>query len=314
MKKRTKRLLTAAAIVAGLTLTAAIAIPLRTHGTSGAALAGTGSMTAGKKPQNALSDGDTLTVMTLNVAHGRQRGFHQALQKRATIESHLDEIADVLTREAPDVVALQEADGPSGWSGGFNHVEHLADRAGFGNHCRGEHVKGLKLSYGTALLSRLPLADSRSVTFAPSPPTFSKGFVVASVARPGKPDRHIDVVSVHLDFARKGVRSKQIRRMIEELSGRENPLIVMGDFNCQWEGKDESLRALAEELDLVAYEPAADGMVTFPKTGKRLDWILASPQLEFVEYRTITDEISDHYGVVAVLQMADGQPAGREGP
>ena len=316
MKKRTRRLLTAAAIVAGLALLGAVAIPLWTHGDSGAALASCESenvSTEASKVPPAHNDG-TLTVMTLNVAHGRKRGFHQALKKRATIESNLDDIADVLKREGPDVVALQEADGPSGWSGGFNHVEYLAVGGGLEHFCRGEHVKGMKLSYGTALLSRLPLEESRSVTFAPSPPTFSKGFVVATVAWPGRPDSQVDVVSVHLDFARKSVRGKQIQKLIDELSARENPLIVMGDFNCQWDGKDKSLRTLAEGLDLVAPEPAAGDMATFPKTGKRLDWILASPELEFVEYRTVTDVLSDHYGVVAVLRTADGRATGKEEP
>ena len=34
----------------------------------------------------------SLRVMTLNMAHGRKDGWHQALQKRATIESNLDAV------------------------------------------------------------------------------------------------------------------------------------------------------------------------------------------------------------------------------
>jgi len=202
-------------------------------------------------------------------------------------------------------VALQEADGPSIWSGRFDHVEHLAGNAGFSHHCRGEHVKGMKLSYGTALLSRLALDDCRSVTFAPSPPTLSKGFVVGTIQWPGRPGLQVDCVSVHLDFSRKSVRRKQVRKMITELAERENPLIIMGDFNCEWTGKDRSLRTLAKELDLVAYKPTAEDMPTFPKLKKRLDWLLVSPELEFVEYRTVPDAVSDHRGVVAVLRIAD---------
>lgn len=246
-----------------------------------------------------------LKVMTLNVAHGRKDGWHQALRKRSTIEANLDEIVKVLVREEPDMVTLQEADGPSFWSGNFDHVEHLARGGRFSHHCRGEHVQGMKLSYGTALLSRLPLNDCRSITFAPSPPTFSKGFVVGTIQWPGRTGLEVDVVSVHLDFSRKLVREKQVRRMIAELSERDNPLIIMGDFNCEWTGKDRSLRTLAEKLDLAAYQPTADDMPTFPKSKKRLDWVLVSPELEFVKYKTIPDTLSDHHGVIAVLKVAD---------
>lgn len=37
----------------------------------------------------------------------------------------------VITRENPHVVALQEADGPSFWSGKFNHVDYLARTGGY---------------------------------------------------------------------------------------------------------------------------------------------------------------------------------------
>ena len=56
---------------------------------------------------------DVLKVMTLNLAHGRKDRWHQMLLKRRQIEEHLDHIAEVICREKPDVIALQEADGPS---------------------------------------------------------------------------------------------------------------------------------------------------------------------------------------------------------
>ena len=285
---------------------AAVAVPFWTRGRAATTLIATANGSAPTRAAEPAPKGNpTLKVMTLNVAHGRRKSLHQALQKRAKIEANLDAIAKVLKREGPHVVALQEADGPSIWSGRFDHVEYLAGNAGFSHHCRGEHVKGMKLSYGTALLSRLELKDCRSVTFAPSPPTLSKGFVVGTIQWPGRPGLQVDCVSVHLDFSRKSVRRKQVRKMITELAERENPLIIMGDFNCEWTGRDRSLRTLAKELDVVAYKPTAEDMPTFPKLKKRLDWLLVSPELEFVEYKTVPDAVSDHRGVVAVLRIVD---------
>ena len=85
---------------------------------------------------------DTLTVMTLNLAHGRSTGFHQLLTSNRRLRDNLEAVAAVMNREGPDVVAVQEADGPSVWSGRFDHVEYVADAAGYPVHLRGDHVLG----------------------------------------------------------------------------------------------------------------------------------------------------------------------------
>jgi len=245
----------------------------------------------------------TIKVMTLNLAHGRAEGFHQTFQKRTTIESHLDRAAEVIRREGPDIVALQEADGPSVWSGNFNHVEHLALAAGYSHHFRGEHVRGLGLSYGTALLSRWPARDAVSFTFPANPPTPSKGFVVARFTWPGRAEFEFDVVSVHLDFARESVRLRQIDTLAGELAKRARPRVVLGDFNNDWSDPAGPVRTLADRLGLQVYRAEAEDLGTYPSSGRRLDWILLSPPLEFVEYRALPDAVSDHRGVVAVLRI-----------
>lgn len=251
----------------------------------------------------------TLKVISLNIAHGRKDGRHQALQKRKSIRSNLDVVAEVFRREQADVVALQEADGPSLWSGRFNHVRYLAEGATFPHFVHGEHVKvkKAKLSYGTALLSQLPLEDSYSLTFDPAPPTFRKGFVAGTISWPSRPESRVQIASVHLDFARPGVRREQVEQIVAKLAGYEHPLILMGDFNCQWNGDTGPLGTLADRLDLVPYRPTAKRMNTFPKLRRRLDWILVSSELKFVSYRNLPDRLSDHRAVMAELELADGR-------
>jgi endonuclease/exonuclease/phosphatase family metal-dependent hydrolase len=244
----------------------------------------------------------SLKVMTLNVAHGRGDGPNQVLRKGKTIRMNLDEIAAVLRREGPDVAAIQEADGPSVWSGKLNQVSYLAEKAGFAYSVQAEHVKGLKISYGTGLLSNLALQDPLSVTFDASPPTFSKGFTVATVDWPGEPNVDVDVISVHLDFSRKSVRERQVEDMIERLSSRGRPLIVMGDFNCEWKSKESAVRALAERLNLKAYRSTSPQMDTFGLLRMRMDWVLISVDLEFVTYQVLPDVISDHYAVLCEVR------------
>jgi len=254
-----------------------------------------------REPRSA--DAATLRVMTLNVAHGRKNGPNQLFQRGKRIRRNLDAVAAVLRRERPHVVGLQEADGPSIWSGGLNHVEHLARAAGLPHWTRGEHVKGMKLSYGTALLSSLPLGDAASVRFTHSGLAPPKGFVVCSTHWPGSQAKEIDVASVHLDFLRSSVRRKQATELADTLSSRKRPLIVMGDFNCEWGSEDSPLRIIAKRLSLKPYRPEAPDMATFPRSKKRLDWILISADLKFVTYAPLTDVVSDHRPVLAETAM-----------
>jgi endonuclease/exonuclease/phosphatase family metal-dependent hydrolase len=242
--------------------------------------------------------------MTLNVAHGRKNGPFQLFQRKEDIQSNLVDIADVIEREGPDVVALQEIDGPSFWSGGFNHVRYLTLRAGMDHWVRGRHVQGRGLSYGTALLSKRPLRDVISYRFAPSRPTLRKGFVVSSVSWPGYPQIQIDVVSLHLDFFRSSVRHRQVEDLIEQLSERGNPLIVMGDFNTDSFRRGSPLRVLMNKLSLRVYQPSAPDLLTFSKTRKRLDWIFISPEMEFNSYEVLPDVLSDHAVVMAEISLA----------
>ena len=244
-----------------------------------------------------------MKVMTLNLAHARGRAIHQALVRRANIERNLERVAAVLRREGPHLVALQEADGFSAWSGRFDHVAYLARLAEFPFYVHGDHFRRRKHVSGTALLSRLPIVDSASLRFSRSLPTPRKGLVLGRSPLPGRPDLQVEVAAVHLDFLRPRVRRRQVRQIIERLAASGEPRIIMGDFNCQWSGRDESLRLLARELDLFPCHTAARGLATFPRLRRRLDWILVSPHFEFLEYRTLPDRLSDHRAVVAVLKV-----------
>jgi len=231
--------------------------------------------------------------MTLNVAHGRGTALHQTGLQAAEFEANLEALARMLRRERPDVVALQEADGPSFWSGGFDHVGRLAALAGYPHRFRGRHVAAPQPSYGTALLATRPLANPVSHRFAPSLPTPLKGFVVATVG-------DVDVVSVHLDFLREGVRRSQVAELVAALRSRDRPLILLGDFNTEW---GATLRHLADALGLHAFAPEADDRDTFQD--RRLDWILISRELEFVRHAVVPDVLSDHRAVVADIRRTE---------
>lgn len=252
-----------------------------------------------------------IRVLTLNLAHGRKNGISQALQRQNKIKRNLDQIAQMLRRRELDLVALQEADGPSLWSGRFNHVEYLARAAKLDHYFRGNHVRMLRLDYGTAVLSNHRLQESRSFRFSPSPPMPPKGFVISTIEFPigEQQSQGIDVVSVHFDFARKGIRKRQCDELIEQVRQRENPLILMGDFNCEYAVSDSPLKPLVEQLKLHAFEPQDRSLITFPRIRKRIDWVFCSDRFQFVHHEVLSERLSDHRAILAELELTPVESA-----
>ena len=237
-----------------------------------------------------------LTVATWNCAHGRSVGPDLRRMLAAHRRRTLEAIGATLSAHRVDVAALQELDGPSWWSGRFDHTRPVAEHGGFGFGVRGHHVQWAGLRYGTALLSRHPLGEPASVRFAPSPPTPRKGFVVARTQLDGHP---VDLISVHLDFARPAARRSQLRQLTDLLAGRDVPQVVMGDLNAEPDHPD--LLAFFASTGL---RPAPSADTTFPKLGRRLDVVLLSSELERVEQWVLPIDLSDHRPVVARIRWA----------
>ena len=254
-------------------------------------------------------DSTFIRAVTLNVAHGRKDGRNQMLLGEETIRSNLVEVADFLDRSEADVIALQEVDAESKWSGKFNHLDVLSENSAFVCSYHGIHASGRMYDFGTALLAQKPFRDSFTHSFKPSWPTTTKGFSFAAVDwNPGgalPEPTVVNFVSVHLDFSRRSVRRSQVEEMVAALSQIEGPMVMMGDFNTDWEAKESSLKSLAEQLNLSAFKPTAEGLSTYGKKGARLDWILISDDLEFSDYSVLPEVMSDHFAVAAEIVLRD---------
>jgi endonuclease/exonuclease/phosphatase family metal-dependent hydrolase len=250
-----------------------------------------------------------LRVVTLNLAHGRKDGRNQLLQKTATIRNNLGDSAGVLKRAGAHVVALQEADAESSWSGKFDHVEFLAEQADYPCIYHGIHGSSPMYDFGTALISKYAFKGTFSHSFKPSKPTINKGFVIGALDwNPGGvlPEAmQVKFISVHLDYSRRSVRRAQIDEMVGILEKIDGPMVLMGDFNTDWMNEDSSLKYLAGQLGLDVFEPHAEGLATYGDKGARLDWILISPDLSFDQYAVIPDVVSDHQAVAAEIVMKD---------
>ena len=250
---------------------------------------------------------ETLDVLSLNVAHGRGRAMNQMLVTGNRHRRNLEDVAALLMRAEAHVIAIQEADAASLWSGGFDHVKFLAAATDYKCFIHGHHADTWLFTFGSALMSRFPLSETASHTFRPSPPTTTKGFVRGTVywqnGDGSAPPRPVTLISVHLDFSRRKVRDAQIAEMVDELSGLSTPVIILGDFNADWIADDSSVREVADELGLRAFTPTEEKLGTYGKA-KRLDWILISEELQFIDYAVVPGLVSDHLALLAKIGWA----------
>ena len=252
-----------------------------------------------------IVESDTLNVLTLNVAHARGESLNQILVSTHQHRNNLDKISSMLRDSEAQVVAVQEADGQSLWSGQFDHVGYLSAAAGSWNFVHGYHADSWLFTYGAALMSNFRLSETQSHRFQPSWPTATKGFVRGSILWRDSEDRSaaipITLVSVHLDFSRESVRRAQIEELVAELQHIQTPLIILGDFNADWSVEDSPVRELTAKLKLRAFNPEGTGLGSY-KGSQRLDWILISDRLEFADYRVLPNVVSDHLAVQAKIR------------
>ncbi len=244
-----------------------------------------------------------LKAVTINLAHGRKDSFNQLLVSEEATRNNLNDISEYLKETNADIVALQEADNPSRWSGDFDHVAYLAEQAGYQYFAHAEHAQIWMGNYGTAILSKWPITEALGLTFPDTPPTTSKGFTLARIQwqNPDAPDSmvEVDVISVHLDFSSKSVRLQQVDELAAIMKQRDGPLIIMGDFNSEWLAEQYMLENTADTSRLHVFKPGSMGLNTYKD--KRLDWILLSADLGFSTYEVEGDVLSDHKAVGASI-------------
>jgi endonuclease/exonuclease/phosphatase family metal-dependent hydrolase len=246
-------------------------------------------------------------LMTLNVAHARAQGFSQILQSTEQARSNLLDIAEIITREKPDIVAFQEIDSNSVWNGRFNHGQFLADKTEYDHWFTGSHQLSESLDYGTGLMSKFNLTNPRSISFKKPFARPKKGFVLSTVDWPELENVQVDLVSIHLDFLSHAERRREMNTLRSTLETRKNLRIIMGDFNMEYKERHALLPNLAKVLDLHVWNPDGEELVTFPTMGKRLDWVLVSREFNIISHQVLEDPVSDHQPVIVEVTLLDNK-------
>lgn len=206
---------------------------------------------------------------------------------------NLSRIAQVIGEMGTDLIGLQEVENPAG--PGDRGLQVLETVTGM-DLVTGPTMRRETGDYGNALLTRLPIleVERHDISVRRREP---RGLLIAHLDWRGE---RLQVAVTHLGL-RPGERRRQVRTLIEHLTGKDRtPLILMGDFN-EWLFWGRPLRWLHRHF---GYAPSP---ATFPSRWPllRLDHILVDPPQRLGGKAVFNSprarKASDHLPLTAIL-------------
>jgi endonuclease/exonuclease/phosphatase family metal-dependent hydrolase len=244
-----------------------------------------------------------VAVGTFNIHHGV--GVAERLDCART--------ADVIAGLDVDVVGLQEVDRRWSRRSAFaDQAGYLARRLGmrmaFGATLNAAGQQGRRRQYGVALLSRHPVLRTRN-TLLPCPRGGEQRTLL---------EARVDVRGVvlrclvtHLQHRSPTERRAQAAAIDTAAGDSDAPTVLLGDLNAE-PGTAEITTLTRHLADTWAGGGEGEGC-TFPATVPRIriDYVLASPDIEVERARVVGTDASDHLPVTAGLRLPD---AAHHGP
>jgi endonuclease/exonuclease/phosphatase family metal-dependent hydrolase len=233
----------------------------------------------------------TFRVMTYNVHQGFDAGDIPAL----------DRIADTISREAPDVLVLQEV--VRGWliDDQQDVLGYLAGRLGMG-YVYGPTIGDL---YGNAILSKYPLRDVRRVSYAKEPGLRyqPRGALLARIGDEATLVRALIVVT-HLDENgdATAVRMEQVRALLNEV-GTATPAIIACDCNAKPEAPELKLITDSGFGDLALQSGGGDNTFPADRPAERIDYLFGIGVVA-AQGHVVASTASDHRAVVVNVTLS----------
>ncbi len=214
----------------------------------------------------------------------------------------LQRIADVIIRERPDLVGVQEVDRGARRTEGLDEIAELAKMTRM-DYAFGHNLDYQEGQYGVAILSKFLIQKIDHRKYENRREAERRGMLRVEVDIGG---RTINFATTHLDYQRDDGRLFETGQLLRFLADVKNPLIVVGDFN------DEPAES-AYKLMLTKFEDAwigsrakGDGFTySADKPTKRIDYIFyrASDGVRAKKAWMVKTLASDHLPVMAELEI-----------
>ena len=234
----------------------------------------------------------TLRVMTYNIHVGV--GMDKKLD--------LQRIADVINKERPDLVGLQEVDR------GVERTQRKDEIVELAALTKMEYAFAHNLDYqggqyGVAILSRFPICKVDHRMYQNKHEAERRGMIRVEVKLDGKT---VNFVTTHLDYQFPDGRLFEAEQMLEFLRDVKGPLIIVGDFNDEPVGTTYKLMLNKFDDAWTATKQTTTGF-SYPadKPTKRIDYIFLrkSNGLKVKKTWAVETLASDHIPVVAELEL-----------
>jgi endonuclease/exonuclease/phosphatase family metal-dependent hydrolase len=225
-----------------------------------------------------------LTVMTFNIEG------HASLLKT----KHIEEIAAVIRKYAPDIVGINEAHRGT-WQARFaDHTEQLRLLTGM-NVAFGRSYTFLGGDFGNAILTR---GDIVATDVHNLPGTGEPRTILESVVRiNGGTIRFLVTHTTSWGSVNRDARRTQLQCILAHIRSSDHPFILVGDLNAPPDAP-EIAEFLARDGMRLAGDPKTP---THRVLEQRLDYILTDPGWVVRSARVLDDGPSDHRPVLAEL-------------
>lgn len=210
---------------------------------------------------------------------------------------HLEEIAQVIRAQRPDVVALQEVHRGT-WESRFRDQAAELGRLTGMTVAFGPSFGVLGGEFGNAILARGPLRD---VALFPLPSFGEPRSLLRARVDVGGTD--FEVMATHLAAwggLNTRIRTRQAQCLAEHARTQGGRFVLCGDFNAP--PASAELAALLHGSPLTFCGRAAE--VTHPLMGERIDYILAGPGWKAGPSQVVHAGPSDHWPITADLLPA----------
>jgi endonuclease/exonuclease/phosphatase family metal-dependent hydrolase len=236
-----------------------------------------------RTPTASAGQGLPLSVMTYNLNNG--------FNTKGKLD--IDEIANVIESNKPDIVALQEVS--RGWvvNGRLDMLEWLSYRLHM------PYVFGPTADpfWGNAILSRYPIVAYSKENLPPHELLIRRGFIVALIDLGA--DQRIKVIATQFDHLEgdTDIRQLQAQTIIDFWGGLDRT-VLLGDLNAGPQSPEIYKLYYSRLEDAGLRFKSAN---TFPSNNpqERIDYILISPDLTASDVGVLSSTASDHLPVVA---------------
>ncbi|SBW03617.1 endonuclease/exonuclease/phosphatase family protein [uncultured Dysgonomonas sp.] len=219
----------------------------------------------------------------------------------------LEELAEFIKKENPDIVALQEVDVKTyreraQHQNGKNFISELAFRTGMLS-LYGKTIPYMGGYYGIGILTKYPYISAKRILLPmPEGSKEQRAYLVSDIELP---DGNIfTFVSTHLDYPTSEVRLAQVDSLNSDLLKHKNPIVLCGDFNAKPDSYEISV-CMSE------WKQVSNMNFTSPaKNAKsKIDYIFCYPhsKWQIISAETPVIQLSDHLPVIATLELLENQ-------